>query len=259
MQLDFQRFEYKYVIPEALSQPIRDYIACYTHPDTFTRHSENSGYIIRSLYLDSPNLAFHRAKEQKALNRLKLRIRTYGTQGDGPIFFEIKRKIKGVIHKRRVQVHESSWAHHKPNSERLLVHKNSRNVDVMIEFMDLCQRYQVGPSMMVQYAREAYESEIDDYARVTFDRCLLGHFPRGYKLSLDERGWISLDDPTVMGIQRATVLELKFANQAPLWMYDLVQYFGLQRRGFSKYSTAVQYGLEAYFPPFDYRVTKPFL
>ena len=135
MQLDFQRYEYKYVIPDSLSQPIRDYIVCYTHPDKFTSNSRNSGYIIRSLYLDSPNLTFHRAKEQKALNRLKLRIRTYGTQGDGPIFFEIKRKIKGVIHKRRVQVQEPSWAQHQPNSKDLLVNQSSRNVDVMAEFM----------------------------------------------------------------------------------------------------------------------------
>ncbi|MCB9641609.1 MAG: polyphosphate polymerase domain-containing protein [Myxococcales bacterium] len=256
MQLDFQRYECKYIIPEHLHDQIVDFVSCYSHPDEYTESSPDRRYVITSLYLDSPQLTCHHAKEHKALNRFKLRIRTYGERSDGPIFFEIKRKIKGVIFKRRVQTNLSSWTSFEPDSSELLTKPNHRNVDVMSEFMALCEQYNMGPSMVVRYTREAYESDIDSYGRVTFDRKLLSHFPEGYQLDVDPSTWFALDDPVSMGISTGTVLELKFANRAPMWMKDLVQRFGLQMRGFSKYSTAVNLGLNFYYPDVDLRVPR---
>ena len=257
MQLDFQRYECKYVIPEHLHDQIVDFVQCYSHPDTFTESSKDNRYVITSLYLDSPDMICHQAKELKSLNRFKLRIRTYGEEADGPVFFEIKRKIKGVIFKRRVQTRRSSWMECEYGSDKLLKDPNARNVDVMSEFVELAERYNMGPAMLVRYTREAYESDIDTYGRVTFDRKIASHFPEGYRLQTDGSGWFSLDDPIAMGgLATGTVLELKFANRAPMWMTDLVQRFRLQMRGFSKYSTAINQGLDYYYPKHDIRIPK---
>ena len=109
MQLDFERYECKYIIPAGLRGPIKDFIACYTRPDKYTALNPDGGYLITSLYLDTPYLTFHLAKSRKDLNRFKLRIRIYDDQIDGPVFFEIKRKIKGIIHKRRVMIRRTDW------------------------------------------------------------------------------------------------------------------------------------------------------
>lgn len=255
MRPDLQRYELKYMIPERLCGPICAFLRPYTHPDEFTQKSKG-GYIITSLYLDSPELTLHQAKQHKQLNRFKLRIRTYGQGSEGPIFCEVKRKIKGVILKRRVQVKDPNWTRYEPDSSELLVDVNDYNVRVMREFVELCERLHVGPSMLVRYKREAYVSEVDDYARVTFDRCMLGHLPEGYRLDVDPSSWIPLDDIIATEVPGSAVLEIKFAGRAPLWMFDLVQRFGLHLRGFSKYSTAVQYGLDTYFPKSSIRVAK---
>jgi hypothetical protein len=41
------------------------------------------------------------------------------------------------------------------------------------------------------------------------------------------------------------VFELKFASAIPAWLVDLVRTFGLMRRGFSKYCSAVKRTLSA--------------
>jgi SPX domain protein involved in polyphosphate accumulation len=256
LQLDFQRYEYKYPIPEHLHDAIVQFVSCYTRPDAFTQTGERNRYTITSLYLDSPDLTFHRAKAHRELNRVKLRIRTYGEQSDGPVFLEIKRKIKDVIFKRRVGVVGPDWYDRWQNGEEFLSDPtNPRNRDVAQEFLKLMDQYSAQPAMLVRYTREAYESLIDDYARVTFDRKIRCHMPDHYHLNAPLRSWMDVDDPMTMGMAHSgSVLELKFANHPPFWMIELVKRFGLRRRGFSKYSSSVNRGLETYWPTASVRV-----
>ena len=58
--------------------------------------------MIDSLYLDTPALAFHQAKERGDPERLKLRIRTYPKHS--PAVLELKRKVSDVIDKTRAVV-----------------------------------------------------------------------------------------------------------------------------------------------------------
>ena len=70
-------------------------------------------------------------------------------------------------------------------------------------------------------------------------------------------GWRPIDDPlAVERLDSGVILELKFANRAPMWMVDLVQRFGLQLRGFSKYSTSIEQTLGAYRGLLDVRVPR---
>ncbi len=258
MQLDFERYECKYIIPAALRQPIKDHIACYTRPDRYTERNPDGGYLITSLYLDTPYLSFHLAKSRKDLNRFKLRIRIYDDQLDGPVFFEIKRKIKGIINKRRVMIRHRDWAAHMHGGDALRQDATTaRDANAIEEFLSLMDRWQAFPAVLVKYSREAYQGEIDDYSRVTFDSRLLCRRASDFRFAGGTVGWSAIDDPTaVERLYSGVVLELKFANRAPLWMVDLVQRFGLQLRGFSKYSTSVEQTLGTYRGITDIRVAR---
>ena len=98
--LRIERHEAKYIVPHDLLPEIRSYLSAYV-----TRDKHGVGplpkYLVRTIQLDSRSLALHYAKEVEQLNRFKLRIRTYGTDGKAPYFVEIKRKLGGVIVKSR--------------------------------------------------------------------------------------------------------------------------------------------------------------
>jgi hypothetical protein len=253
-QLEFERYECKYVVSRDLVRPLQEHIACYTRPDPHTVPGE--GYVISSLYLDSPGLTFHFAKARQDVQRVKLRIRMYDDQVSGPIYWEIKRKVKGVIRKRRVRVVRPDWAQHAEDLDALLGPESTlRDRRALEEFFYVQGVFAARPVVAVRYTREAFEGLIDDYARVTFDRRILCREADGYHLPTGRDPHVSIDDPTATGgDESGVVMELKFADRAPLWMIDLVQRFRLRRRGFSKYSTGVERVLGAYRGGHDPRV-----
>ena len=71
----------------------------------------------------------------------------------------------------------------------------------------------------MKYSREAFQGQIDDYSRVTFDSRLVCRTPAGYVFATGYAGWSPIDHP--IAVERAdsgVILELKFANRAPTWI-----------------------------------------
>jgi len=82
---------------------------------------------------------------------------------------------------------------------------------------------------------------VDEYGRVTFDTDLRYQAETGYHLSPDEEKMTPSDDETIFDPGCSVVLELKcYCMHVPLWMIDLIRYFNLTRRSFSKYVTGVK-------------------
>ncbi|MCP4122540.1 MAG: VTC domain-containing protein, partial [Bacteroidetes bacterium] len=80
----------------------------------------------------------------------------------------------------------------------------------------------------------------DDYARVTFDSDLRFRHETEYNLDAPEDEMISCDPETAFDPGCSVILELKcYTSHVPLWMIDMIRYFNLVRRGFSKYGTGV--------------------
>ncbi len=237
-----ERFEHKYIIPERLCGPIRDFISFFCELDPYSRREANHQYVITSLYLDTPDRAFYRAVQDRALNRFKLRIRTYGEGADGPVFFEVKRRRKETIVKTRTRVEEGTWPELLNGDSVVRSDLTSgREVQFLNEFLYLAAMHQAAPSVKVRYSREAYRSPVYDSVRVTFDR-RLGVAPAdGYDLRSHLRSRRSIDDPVSVDAPfSGIILELKFSGHAPFWMTELVRRFGLARRGFSKYCRGVE-------------------
>ncbi len=241
IQLD--RHEAKYVIPRGLVAEIREFIRPFCEPDPHCS-GDPPEYVITTLQLDSPTMALHYAKENEAVNRFKLRVRTYGDPvGNAPVFMEVKRKIRGTIVKSRTMVPFDAWNRGLVMNPMVDLHFKSPKEELgFLEFKRLVMEIGARPAVLVRYTRESYFGKYEHYARVTFDRRLL-YQPTTSWDSWGRGGrWIPMDSILAQNKQFAFsgfVLELKTLSDAPQWMVDLVMHFGLARTGNCKYSTAV--------------------
>jgi len=228
------RYELKYVVPERLARAIARAIAPYCALDRHSAAQPDHQYRIISLYLDSPGRAFHLAKVFRQYRRLKLRVRTYNEQGNGPVLLEVKRKIGNVVVKGRTSVPPATWI------ERLIGPAPADSDLAERDFRSLLDRHGAQPTLLVRYRREAHVSQVDDYARVTFDRQLQYQASSTWDLTGPARGWSAHDDVLATHVATGVVLELKSTQAVPTWMQALVRRFDLIRCGFSKYCTGVE-------------------
>jgi hypothetical protein len=238
-----ERLELKFHIPGTLVEPMSDFVSIYCSPDKYSREAEGGVYTVNSLYLDSPNYLFLRRRLDGSANRINMRVRSYGDTGELPFFLEIKQKKVRIIRKYRVMVRDPDW-HQVLDRPGDVAFRDSdvagpgSHLDL---FSRLVQTYQVEPKVLLQYKRKAFVSEVDDYARVTFDTDLKYCPPRGHRPCAEAARMIPCDHAAVFDPNCNVILELKcHASQVPLWMVDLVRVFDLPRRRFSKYVTAVR-------------------
>ena len=237
----FERLELKYLLDEFAAERVRRAIEPYCRPDSHNSsagadRSEGPGYSICSLYLDSPGLAMFRAKERGDPERLKLRVRTYRDAKSAVL--EIKRKVSDVISKRRAAVHASQV---EDIAEGRLPAGSSPEVDdFLTDFAMTTARIGAEPTLHIRYDREAYTSEVDTYARVTFDRNVEARRALGWELDPPPEGWCSFDQfRRPIHSDRSVVLELKCQSFIPWWITELIRSQALKRRSISKYGVGI--------------------
>ena len=95
--------------PRSLVPKIREFISPFCEPDPHGHGAIPRNTTITTLQLDTPALSCHHAKENQAVNRFKLRVRTYGSVDVGRAFLEVKRNIGGTIVKSRSSVPIEEW------------------------------------------------------------------------------------------------------------------------------------------------------
>ena len=236
--LHFERYEFKYFVPEDRTQAIRDFIRPYTLSDEHAAHSKGKRYQIYNLYLDSPGLDLYQASLHDALDRFKLRIRWYDDEANGPFYCEIKRKLQRVIIKDRTRVSQDEFRTLLRGDLGCDGHLEGRKTFEV--FLSRALKTGVIPTVFVRYSREPYESRFGEYARLTLDREMSFQPASPEGLLPDPRAWTYVDAADDMGDLRcATLLELKFTRDFPRWMSDLVAEFDLERIGYSKYGHAI--------------------
>lgn len=225
------RYEYKYLVPDALVPEIRRHLRAFMQPDAFARHSGGI-YPIASVYFDSPDLRLLEMGLRGWSARMKLRARTYSEHSGEPVYLEVKRRSNGIVHKLRARVARAAALAY------LRTGTWERGVELvqgpaLREFVELALAFSVRPVMRIRYLREAYESRAGNPLRITFDT------------RLEYGAW--LHDEVAMGAgpwralpMAGTVLEIKFTDVYPTWVRALVARFELERRSISKYSVAMQ-------------------
>jgi hypothetical protein len=233
-----ERREYKYMLDERTAERVVKDISPFCRLDPV----KGDEYTIGSLYFDTPDLKLYRAQEEGRVNRFKLRVRTYpGGKGKAPVFFEIKRKVDDVILKSRGAVPPDWPKLLTGNDGEAPPESGSPEGDAAVRsFILLARVYHCQPTMMVRYRRIAFESMVDPYARVSFDRAVACQPVHDYSFATDEGAWRPLDDPINQDTPDSRAcLELKFTQHVPTWMVNLVRRFDLERVSYSKYALSI--------------------
>ncbi len=233
-----ERYELKFTIPYSLIEPISQFAATYCSADQYSARSDDGFYRVNSLYLDTPSFLFLRKRRERAPNRFNMRVRSYGDEPVLPYFLEVKQKLGGVVRKYRAPVRNPDW--HRRLSEPGFSAPEEGNSPGQTQNRELFERliytYQVEPKILTQYVRKAWVSDIDDYARVTFDIDLRFVERSAWNPVPDQNLMQHYDLPAVFDPGCSVILELKcYTSAVPLWMVDLIQAFSLRRRRFSKY------------------------
>lgn len=245
-----ERYELKFMIPIEMVAPISDFALVYCHLDKYSSMVNDGFYRVNSLYLDSPGYLFLKMRLEGVANRFNMRVRSYGDNPEVPYFLEIKQKTGGVVRKFRSSVTDKDW--YKAYSEPGFCGAANTNEKEDLnrqKFERLVYTYNAAPVILTQYLRKALVSDVDDYARITFDTALKYREERRYRPVPDEQSMTSCDHSLAFDPGCQVILELKcYTSSVPLWMIDLIRYFNLQRGSFSKYLTGASelFGLHRY-------------
>lgn len=237
-EVHLERREYKYLLPMHLVPKVRAAARAVCRLD---RYAGPTGvYTIRSLYFDTDRLDLFWANHHERADRFKLRVRTY-PGSNGPVFLEVKRRVQDVIVKTRGAVSGDVWVDIVRDPARLQELSLPPHTRAAVErFLSLVHTYHLEPTLLVQYEREAYASEVDEYARLTFDFRVACQQKRTLDLEADPERWHPTDHTyQTRTLEPVVVLELKFQASPPRWMVDLVRRLELQRLSFSKYGYGV--------------------
>jgi len=230
-----QRFEAKYILPEVEAEAVRDAIAPYTVPDPGAKFG--LPYRLGSLYLDSPGLGLYWSSNLGEKNRFKLRVRAYSEDSGEPLFFEIKRRMDGVILKQRARVRRECFSRIVQGGEvrpEYLFGEENEEWENLCQFRDLLDQLEARPVLHVRYEREAFMSVTGEPVRITFDRKLeyLATEEQENQVRVEGLGWRSVEDLPV-------ILEVKFTDVYPYWVRDLIRRFHLLRDSVAKYVVCV--------------------
>lgn len=243
-QVEFNRHEAKYIIHPSQVPLIRKFIRPFVVDDP-NGEGDPPEYTVTTLQLDSAALDLHYAKENEAINRFKMRIRTYDKPGC-PYFLEIKRKIKGTIAKSRMMIPYDDYGDDIFNGDRRPTFRSKSDEMTFYNFLRLRDEMDLNPIVFIRYRRETYMGANEGYSRLTFDRRMCYRRTNSFAFPKPGDRFRSMDSATALNRPYSgVILELKTYSDAPQWMSELTERFSLSRIGFCKYSTAMR--LESLF------------
>lgn len=209
---------------------------------------------IDSVYFDTNDHQLITRSLEKPLYKEKLRVRSYGAFEDASVVFvEIKKKFKGIVYKRRVQMTKGAASnyllHGVPYEEAVandpVISVSGKalglepvSLQIAREIDAFCIRYRtLSPAMLISCRRTAYEMRPDrddaSPARVTFDEDI------SYRDLFDGRHRDTHELVRLMGVGES-IMELKVAGAYPLWLNDILTANRALPSSFSKYGTAYQ-------------------
>ena len=227
----FQRFEFKYQVPQKVVAAIIPDLLKYMDVDPYAQQLPGNSYLVSSLYYDTIGLAAYYEKIDGLRVRKKLRLRFYGEEllSTTPVFLEIKRKYDAVVVKDRLALDlQTCYAvlHGAMNIRASLAPHLRETLD---EFLWLQQVNCMMPQVLIQYWRRPFVSKIDPGVRVTIDT----------DIRASRADWLgtTLQDPRE--VQPGwSILEIKYLNILPAWFEQIIRQYNLIYLPLSKYCSS---------------------
>ena len=222
----FKRHELKYLVTPEQYAALTDILAVRMTPDEYC--VKNGSYMIYNLYFDTEDDAVIRRSLEKPYYKEKLRMRSYTmpASGEDTVFLELKKKIGGVVAKRRAVM---TYAQAVDFLERGAVPETAGYEDrqVLSEIAGFLLRNEVRPKVFISYERRAWFDREDRELRVSFDSGILTR-RTDVGLTGGDYGTELLDTDEIL-------MELKCGGAIPLWLCRCLSELGIRRTNFSKY------------------------
>ena len=187
---------------------------------------EQNKYNIRSIYFDDYNDSYLKETEAGINERLKIRIRIYNRSSE-IIKLEIKYKLNGYTKKESCNI--SKELCDKLIRGESLTFKDCNNK--VLNKLYLEQKTSLlKPKIIVEYDRTAYIYKLGN-VRVTFDQNIRvsKHLDRFFEDN-------ALSVPVLEKNQE--LLEVKYDEFLPTWLFDALELNKLSRTAFSKYAVS---------------------
>lgn len=225
MQKTFKRYENKYLLDERQFQLLLRLLAERMQPDEYCK--EGRCYSIHSIYYDTANHDIIRQSLTKPYYKQKLRLRSYTfpIRPEDKVFLELKKKIGGIVSKRRAtmtleEADQLVRTGRRPGSADYL------NRQVTAEIAHFLLRHQVEPKVLISYRRLAFFARDDREFRLTLDSQI-----RARREDL----WQESTAGELLLPSGQYLMEVKIANSLPLWFSQILSQLRLYSTSFSKY------------------------
>ncbi|MEN8435860.1 polyphosphate polymerase domain-containing protein [Clostridium septicum] len=224
-QKTFRRYELKFIVNKEAFQRITAELPKYMNLD---KHCSDMGtYMIHNIYFDTPDDEIIQKSLAKPYYKEKLRLRSYTNpiRMEDKVFLELKKKIGGIVNKRRATMTYQEAISFIRKRE---YPKNCSYLDeqVLKEIEVFLNRYSVEAKAYLSYKRIAYYGKEDREFRVTFDENIL---------TRREKVNFTSGDYGMELLNNKYLMEVKIIGAIPLWLAKLLSELKVYRGGFSKY------------------------
>lgn len=227
--MTFKRFEEKFIVTENQYEKIIKEIEEYMLPDKYCLNGEE--YSIYNVYFDTSTDELIRHSISQTKYKEKIRMRSYYPQNSvsDKVFLEIKRKVNGIVYKRRVLLTIEQVFDFIKNKNIFDTDDTYISKQVINEISYFLRQYSVLPKVSIRYDRCAFYGKDDKSLRLTFDRNIYG---RRENLVLGA----DVYDKRILS-EGYRIMEIKNNGAIPLWFVSILSKYKIYNTSFSKYGT----------------------
>lgn len=225
----FKRLEDKFILDKAQFESLKARLKDIMELDIYCR---GGSYPILNIYFDREDNEVIRRSCEKPYYKEKLRLRSYGVpdEGDYPVFLELKKKIGGVVNKRRASLTYDEAKRFLSEGEKP-PKSNYLTNQVLSEIEDFMSRHrhEVKPAAFLSYKRTAMFGKKDSSFRITFDTEITA---RRENVTLSGGCYGDLILPP-----ECCLMEVKFLGAMPSGFASMLSELKIYSRSFSKIGT----------------------
>lgn len=215
----FKRYEKKYLLSPGRYEAFMKIAGEHLVPDAYHKST------VRSVYYDTDDFSLIRHSIEGPVYKEKLRVRSYGPADPaGTVFVELKKKYKGVVYKRRVEMPAQT-------AEDWLAGRSGAPVKTQItrEIDWFLKMNPVVPKAYIACDRVSWAGKENPELRFTFDSNIRWR---------DNDVTLLREAPCADLLENGQrLLEIKIPSAAPLWLARLLSDEAIFPTGYSKYGT----------------------
>lgn len=216
----FRRVEKKYILSKEKYTRLKNLLQERMVED------EHGKSTICNIYFDTENYELIRHSISKPIYKDKVRLRSYNVPNDDSVvYLEIKKKYKGVVAKRRIEMSLKEFYEYMSDKKAF-----TGGNQVKKELLYYFNYYNLKPKMYLSYYRRAYYDKENRDLRITFDSNVLA---REYDLRLEHGAY-----GTNVLEEEKYIMEIKTLGAMPLWLVRMLDSLNICPCGFSKYGEA---------------------